>query len=422
MLKSLRKSNKVPIYEDKTITREQLFELRKENRCQVCGASLNVYLDQKSGKAFIACWDYNRTQHEGIEREAPPPFEPNIPTRRKDMVEEIGEVKTAQLAKYEGVVSLTKLEAMEILKTIWPEAPEIEVLKAGIICHQYGLNPLMKHIHLVKFNKWNREHTKVIGEDWSVIQGIGSNRLIARRKHNYSYLDLSPRRMTEDEQVTINGEIDNSKIWALTILKDVDTGAEAPGVGSWPVSERPHGMDKGNTKLNMARIRSERQALDRLYPAEMPQGIEVMEEQYIDAAYQVVGEEERGAATSKIGGEKIGGVAEKTGGEEGKAATTNLSPPNESEPRKNGAPTGEPAHPNDELEGDGFHINLPWLSESLKALKWSDDTCKSYLVGKYKVSIQGSPQDVLKRLTREQAEEFVTDLRNKLEKQPKLIF
>jgi len=411
-----------PIYEDENITREQLFELRKINRCKQCGGMLNVFLDAKLDRAFLACWEWPRTRHEGIEREAQPPLELNIPTRRKDMVEEIGEEKTTKLAKYEGVVSLTKLEAMEILKTIWPEAPYIEVLKAGIICHQYGLNPLMKHIHLVKFNKWNREHTKVIGEDWNVIQGIGSNRLIARRKHNYSYLDLSPRRMTEEEQVTINGEVDNSKIWALTHLMDVDTGAEAYGVGSWPVSERPHGMDKGNTKLNMAKIRSERQALDRLYPAEMPQGIEVMEEQYIDTDYKMVGVEERGAATSKKGGEKVDGAAEITGGGEGKAATTSLSPPQEPESQKNEAPAGEAAHPDDELEGDGFHINLPWLNESLKALKWSDDTCKSYLVGKYKVSIQGTLQDVIQRLTREQADEFCTELRNKLEKQPKLIF
>jgi len=109
------------------------------------------------------------------------------------------------------------------------------------------------------------------------------------------------------------------------------------------------------------------------------------------------------------------------GGGETKHRTTR-----DAEPRGQDSPAAkvaaEPTPPDDELEGAGFHINLPWLNESLKALKWSDDTCKSYLVGKYKVSTQGSLQDVLKRLNREQAEEFVADLRNKLEKQPKLIF
>lgn len=202
----------------------------------------------------------------------------NLKRRRQEMVEELGEQRATKLVKYEGVVSLTRTQAMEILKTIWPDAPEVEVLKAAMICHQYGLNPLMKHLFLIPFKR--REKGVVVGEDWVVVLSIKTPRLLAHRRHNYSYLELTPRRMTAEEQEKILGEIDDSRIWAITKIKDMDTGAEAMGIGSWPKDEVPYGAEKGNTKLNMACIRSERLALDRQYPGEMPQGVEVIDEEY----------------------------------------------------------------------------------------------------------------------------------------------
>ena len=389
----------MPIYEDETTTREKLYELRRRNRCQVCRGALDVFMDVDKGKAFLACQDWRRTHHQGIERVAQPPFEPNIPTRREDVVEELGEKKAVVLEKYEGVVSLTRAQAMEILKTIWPEAPEVEVLKAAIICHQYGLNPLMKHIFLIPFKR--KKEGKVIGVDWVVVQGIGSNRLIARRKHNYSYLDLTPRRMTEEEQQRINGEVDDTRIWAITKLKDMETNAEALGVGSWPIDEVPYGTEKGNTKLNMACIRSEREALDRLYPAEMPQGIEVMEEKYIDAKYTLLAEG---------GGGKAAASAE--GGKEKTLAA--VTPPTEDKSSK--IADAPPAA----AEGEGFHIDLTWLSESLKEIKWTEDTCKTFLIGKYKIDGTGTLTEVLQRLTRKQAEEFTRELTERAQT-PKML-
>ena len=73
-----------PIYEDEKLTREELFELRKKNICSVCRGALDVFLDVDKGKAFLACSDWRRTQHQGIERVAQPPFEPNILTRREE--------------------------------------------------------------------------------------------------------------------------------------------------------------------------------------------------------------------------------------------------------------------------------------------------------------------------------------------------
>jgi hypothetical protein len=240
----------------------------------------------------------------------------NLKGRRKEMEEKLGKEKATKLMKYEGVVSLTKEGAMEILQAIWPEAPEIEVIKAAMICHQYGLNPLMKHVFLIPFKR--RQKGMVVGEDYVTVLGIKATRLIAHRCGGFSYLDDTPRVMTEEEQKRIFGDVDTTKIMAITKLKD-SKGNEAPGYGSWPKGEEPYGADKGNTRANMAFIRSERNALDRLFAGEMPQGVEVIDEEYAaEAEYSI---------TETEGGEKIGESAEKVSEEEEKPGAAVLSPP-----------------------------------------------------------------------------------------------
>lgn len=385
----------MPIYEDENTTREKLFELGKRNRCQVCRGALDVFLDLEKHKAFLACRDWPRTHHEGIEREAQPLFEPNIPTRRKQMEEELGKEKTTKLEKYEGVVSLTRAQAMYVLQTIWPDAPQVEVIKAAMICAQYGFNPLMRHIFLIPFKKHNKKG-EVIGVDWAIVRGIGADRLLAQRRHHFSYLDLSPRRMTEEEQTKVRGEVDDSKIWAITKIKDMDTGAEAMGIGSWPAHEEPYGVEKGNSKLNMACIHSERQALDRQYPGEMPQGVGVIDEKYIEADYTLLAK----------GGEEIGGSAGEKERGVGKPGTAIFSPP-EQETTKIGAPAAEL------IQGEGFSIELPWLNQTMKEINWSWETAKTWLA-KFKIDTQGTLEDVIKRLTRDQAEEFVNEVQRRV--------
>jgi len=302
--------------------------------------------------------------------------------RRKQMEEELGKEKATKLMKYEGVVSLTKAEATEILKTIWPQAPQVEVLKAAIVCHQYGLNPLMKHIFLIPFKK------KGGGEDWVIVLGIKATRLIAHRCGTFSYLDGTPRVMTEEEQERIFGEVDDGKLWAITKLKD-SKGNEAQGYGSWPRDEVPYGAEKGNTKANMAFIRSERNALDRLFPGEMPQGVEIGSEEYVEGEYAIR--------------ESEGGEGQKEG---------ELSKVVAHESRK---PSAEVA------EREGFHIDLTWLKESQKALKWSDETMKSFVAITYKVDEHGTLTEVLQRLTREQAEGFVAEINKRVNEQPSLF-
>jgi len=251
----------------------------------------------------------------------------NLKGRQKEMVEKLGTEKATKLMKYEGVVSLTRAGAMEILQTIWPEAPEVEVLKAAMVCHQYGLNPLMKHIFLIPFKR--RQKGMVVGEEWVTVLGIKAKRLIAHRCGDYSYLDETPRVMTEEEQKLIFGEVDPTNLCAITKLRDLK-GNEAQGYGSWPKDEEPYGVEKGNTKANMAFIRSESNALDRLFPGEMPPVVEAAPEEYI-GEYSI---------TKTEGGGEIGGVEKKETVVTEPAEA--ISSPKGTKPQKIGAAAAKP--------------------------------------------------------------------------------
>jgi hypothetical protein len=168
---------------------------------------------------------------------------------------------------------VTRAQAAYLLKTVWPEAPDADIIKAAIICAQYDLNPLMKHLALIKYS------TKK-GDIWVPVLEIKATRIIAQRKHNYSYLD-GPRIMTKAEQETTFGEVDPVNIWAVTIIEE--NGKRYPGYGAWAKNESPYGSDKGNSKWNMAFIRSERNAIDKMAPGELPRDMEVADETYLPA-------------------------------------------------------------------------------------------------------------------------------------------
>jgi len=74
------------------------------------------------------------------------------------------------------------------------------------------------------------------------------------------------------------------------------------------------------------------------------------------------------------------------------------------------------------IESEGFHIDMAWLKDSLKEIKWTDDTCKTFLASQYKVSPQGTLEDVIKRLTREQAEEFVKEIQDRVAQKQMQLF
>jgi hypothetical protein len=264
---------------------EQFRKIEKKLRfycCAECGAELMLSHDEKGRSAFDCTRNWN---HKGIAREQSP-YEKegdaslNIQTRREKMAEQYGEEKTRALAKFEGVTSLSKQDANEILTTIYPNAPKTEIQRAMLLCYSYSLNPLMGHVFLIPFKERDRDG-KVKGTNFATVLGIKANRLIASRRGAYSYLDGTPRLMTEEEQIKVYGSVQEGYICAVTKLQDPATKAEAPGYGKWKKSDTVYGTDKGNSAENMAFIRSERQALDRLRPGEMPMNVEVMDERFM---------------------------------------------------------------------------------------------------------------------------------------------
>lgn len=275
------------------IAREQEAMLRT-HACRECGASLAMPYDPSTGARTLACT--RDRMHEGFAKaptltqryergEGLPLHMTNrIEDRRRQQVEQgLSVAQRRALAPYAGVRSLTQEQATIILQTYWPTAPKIEVAKAAILCRDFGLHPGKGHVFLVPFEKKDKAG-KVVGVNWATIISIHATRLMASRRAPYSYID-GPRVMTDEEQKAILGSVDSKNLWAITVVADTQ-GNRAQGYGYWPrwnqwgKENRPHGTDKGNSMLNMAFIRSERQALDRLRPGEMPTGYDV-----VDAAY-----------------------------------------------------------------------------------------------------------------------------------------
>jgi hypothetical protein len=249
------------------------------NECLVCNGA--VFIAFIAGEHVLRCGD---PEH-GPEQWGRPSTKPNmyqeanqIKRSLKELEKEIGTESTKAVATILRGGPITQARASEIIKTIWPKAPDAEVLKAAMYCKDYGLNPLAKHIALVSFKNKNG------GEDWAIIRGISADRLIAKDAGDFSYIDDTPRVMTSAEQTRKFGAVDDTKIWAITKLRNVLTNAESTGIGGWPRSAQPYGVEKGNSQFNMACIRSERQALDRLCPGKIPNmpNVQVVDDQYID--------------------------------------------------------------------------------------------------------------------------------------------
>jgi hypothetical protein len=272
----------------------------------------------------------------------------NLKGRIKDMEQEYGREKTSALAKYIGTAAITKAIATEIVESLWGEAPPIEKTKAILLCQTYQLNPLMRHLYLIGYKRYKNGKLVVDDgapvKDWSIQIGIGATRLMAQRKHNYSYLDLTPRKATQKEIDTILGDTaDPDSIYGFCHVKDVDTGAEAFGLRGIGKNERIKGEEKGNTHLNQACVRAERLALDRQYPGEMPQGVEVVDERFIDTDYRVLDETgEEGRAPLK-GDEKSGEPPGKDEQGEGEGSETISSSPKAKKPEKIGVSARDPS-------------------------------------------------------------------------------
>ena len=262
----------MPIYEDKTTTRDDLLELRKKNVCSECGRYLYIYLDLTTKQQYIAC---PTPGHEGISREYQPQredYETDI-RRSVEMEQKIGHEATRALATIPMHGQLTQPQAMLILKLAYPRVPENEIIRCAIFCRDFGLHPLAKEVFLIPFK-----------DTWVMVVGIPASRKMAHNlKGEFSFLDDTPRAATDTEIIKQFGrDSDEAKLNIISVTKlRGERGNLAIGFGLYLKTEKPQGMEKGNTRRNMANIRSERQAMDRLPGRPLPK-VEVVDEAYID--------------------------------------------------------------------------------------------------------------------------------------------
>jgi len=378
--------------------RENIEKIRQRHICAVCGRQLSIYLGA-GGKSYIAC---SGQVHNGIAREYNHPVEDyqQIKRREIELDEQYGLGKATALAKYQGASVITREIASEIVGTLWGNAPEIEKMKAIILCSMYNLNPLAKHIHLVKYNRWNKEKTEVIGADWTLIQGIQATRLLARRRHSFTYLDMSPRIATSPEIKTILGDTAKpDHIYGYCHIRDLVTGAEAWGLVGISTKDKIKGEDKGNSHLNLACIRAERQAFERQYPAEMPPGMDVVDEDFIELP-------------------NVGLVDNKTG----EIIESKLQPPPEATSGKKRGVKDEIGISSSSDTEQASIIDMDWLTESLRILRgrflatWEDANVLSYLKTTYKIEAGAGPVlDAVAKLDRNQATHFVNKVQSALD-------
>ncbi len=254
-----------------------LKQVLRRHVCAECGRGIAVFIDLRDKSQFVAC---KSQQHDdaGIVREwTAPKGEDTLnmeKQRRIDMVtEQHGQgVSTALAAKGLPMSgTLTEAQATTVLKTIWKDAPDIEVWKAAKVCQDFGLHPLLKHLYLIEY-----------GNTWTMVLGIGATRLMMSRRGAFGYTDNTPRIMTEQEQKDIFGAVDKENIVAITRLRTA-TGLEAQGYGKYPkAGGHFQGAGMGNTRQNMAFIRSERNAFGRLNPDALPQGVDVVDERFVE--------------------------------------------------------------------------------------------------------------------------------------------
>ena len=379
-------------------------EAVKQGRtCPDCGAVLQVAWGGSIGHNCYILRCPKNIEHSGIAREVHinpydlPEWNLGHVTkgRIKRMTQEIGEEKTKALAKFSGKVSLTEPELKQIFAIINPEAPPNDILKVAIICRDYGLHPLMNHIHLV--GPYNTKVKTPDGEKWvqkwAIIMGIKATRLMAARKKSFSYIDDTPRVMTEDEQTRKFGKVFDDRLAIISKLKDLD-GNEASGIGFYLHSEKdPKGTDKGNTRFNMASIRSERQAIDKLVPDTIPAEIEVVDENYFKV--DVI----EGEATPIPEKATTRGVDPETG-EIKEAEGTTEEAQTEEPPPEAGEEAPEPTPPE-------FKIDMEWLHGELGMLEIKPDILSAWIAQTFRVEAQTELEDTLKQLTKPQQEQFV---------------
>ncbi len=358
---------------------ENLEKIRRSNVCAECGRRLAVFFIIGDKRRYIAC---SGQVHEGIAREYKQPREDYQSNIRREMKleDEHGRETAVALRDIPKQGQLTQPQATSVLNLIYPDATTIEIERCAIFCRDFGLHPLANEVYLIPFKGKN-----------VMVVGIAANRKMAHAlKGDFSFLDDTPRAASEEEIVKQYGkdsEEAEDNIISVTKLEGIG-GNKAIGFGLWPKSDKPYGMDKGNSKRNMANIHSERQGIDRLPGKAIPQ-YEVVDTAYVEG---------------------IGDVDKKTGEIKKQAIEGEFREVEE-----------EPTEPEVEQPATKSILDLEWLKETLTELQkkgikaYSDESMLDYMKKIYK--LEGKTiEEVASKLGKGEAAHLAKVLQDALDK------
>jgi len=427
------------------ITEEQYEEMKRIARdfvCSECGADLQLHTVPERATLRVGC--FNQDHHGYVERETW--------TQAYRRGEEVHPAIKEAIEKKS--LERTGLErAMNLLALRYPDAIRDPPTAALFIydCARLGLEPLISPAEAIPVvftsRKKKRDADGKIMRDKEgkplveeketvqmVITGDGWLSMAARgckedwvgppkciRLEDYLMTLPEHKERSYDDIKQIASEIKDSACkdkdaWyylAIGKRRSMEEDAIVPGYFTHKDMER---AEKGHLPAasepgNQAIWRAQKKWVRKVFPEcrqrmieltrewfERAEGVKEAEE-FIDAEYALIAE---------VGEKTVPGEGER----ESKTGAGVSPTEGKTKPRGAAPPTAE--HAKEKIEGEGFSIDPAWLDNALKEIKWSEDTAKSWLAKEFKIDTKGDlKRDVLPRLTREQAEEFVKEIQNR---------
>lgn len=273
--------------------RRKMDGLTQTHRCSDCGGILRVAW-KGSAEEPVGEW-YLRCGQGHVNTTAPWKTAPRntkeetyAEKRRREieMDNRFGPERSTVLARHAETKELAKVDAWEVMRTVYPDIPDADLARAVGICIAFKLNPLMNHLYMVKFRKNIGTKDKPNWVDtWQPILAADATRLMASRSGPISYgVDDTPRILTKEDQLSRMGQSWDDRLWVIYKVQDPKSGAVATGFGFWLNKDEVRGADLGNSAFNMASKRAEIQAVKKLRPSELPENIRTMDTEELKAA------------------------------------------------------------------------------------------------------------------------------------------
>lgn len=412
---------------------DEMKKITQTNVCAQCGGELTIHTVPEKGALAVGC--LNKEHHGYVERASYTAL-----MRRGEAILHPG-IQGAIERKMMPKEDLGR--AMNLLALRYPRTIENPESAALFImdCMRLNLDPLIQPAEAVpipfKSKKGKEEKTTVamvVTEDgWLSMCARGCQAEWngpPRTMRLEEYLTTLPenKKLSREGIAKLAADIKDSackdqKAWYYVAIGRSKTMTEDAVIPGWFTERDMKKAEAGNLPAfyepgNQARVRAIKKWVRHVYPECRQKMIELTREWYqrsegVKAAQQFI-DAEYSVLVAPEGDEKTGATEKESRVGEAKVGEAVFSSP------KGEAETSAVAA-EETIEGEGFHIDLNFLKEAQKALKWTDDTCKTFLVSKYKVSPQGTLTDVISRLNRQQAEEFVRELSERLAQKPRMI-